>query len=457
MNVPYEGDNPLVRADFPHGFVPGYGSGLAFKERAANGDLLFYCLTDRGPNGEGPNVPNPGGEGKMGSKLFPAPSFAPSIGVLRVSPGGASLESSMPIKTSSDESASGLPLPHGSLGSSAEIPVSDDLRFNPGGTVVFQANGIDSEAIAFDAKRNALWVADEYGPFLLKIDPATGIIEQRYGPGSGLPKVLALRRANRGMEGMTIDPASDRLHAFLQSPLSDGKAPYAPTGETEKVERYARFLRWIEFDPSAGKTQRMLAYPLDSADYADGHTGNAKLGDLVALGDGKFVVIEQGEGPHGAMVNQLMLVEIGDASDISDEQYNPGTSDLEKSSMCGEPVKRANWAAVTPLKKSLLLNLNSLGWVAEKAEGLALVDAHTLAITNDNDFGLKTRLYDASGVEINHADVTEIDVDEKGEIVAGAAATDTIRIAPGAGHERPLTLWLLSFKQPLASFGREPN
>jgi hypothetical protein len=153
------------------------------------------------------------------------------------------------------------------------------------------------------------------------------------------------------------------------------------------------------------------------------------------------------------MLNNLMLVEIGDASDISAEQFNPGTSDLEQSSMGGESVKGADWTAVKPMKKTVLLKLNSIGWVAEKAEGLALVDAHTLAITNDNDFGLKARLYDACDGEIENADMAEIDVDEDGKIIAGAAASDTIRIARGDGHERPLTLWLLGFKQPLASFG----
>jgi hypothetical protein len=49
---------------------------------------------------------------------------------------------------------------------------------------------------------------------------------------------------------------------------------------------------------------------LNGADYADGRTGNAKLGDMVALGNGKFIVIEQGAAPGGKVFNKLMLVEI---------------------------------------------------------------------------------------------------------------------------------------------------
>lgn len=451
--VSYEGSDPLVAAAFPEGFLPAYGSGLAFKGKAADGALEFYCLTDRGPNGDGPDVPSPAGQGTSSSKIFPAPGFSPSIGLLRASQEGAVLVSRQAIMIAPDLPASGLPLPPGHDGESDEVPLSDTLQSGAGSRDMFSVNGIDSEAIAWDARRKVLWISDEYGPFLLKVNPDTGLIEQRFGPGNGLPEMLGQRRANRGMEGMTIDPASDRVHAYLQSPVSDGETHYAVTGNEEKVERYARFLRWIEFDPATGKTVRTLAYPLDSAEYARGRTGNAKLGDLVALGDGKFVVIEQGKGPHGAMLNNLVLVEIGEASDISGEEFNPASSDLEQSSMRGPAVNGADWSAVTPLKKTLLLNLNGIGWVAEKAEGLALVDDCTLAMTNDNDFGLKTRLYDKAGTGIEDADITEIDVDAGGNIIAGAAATDTIRIAQGDAHERELTFWLLRFEKPLASYG----
>jgi hypothetical protein len=443
-NVPYEGSRPEVRAAFPHGFPPSYGSGIAFKGKAPDGALEFYCLTDRGPNGDGPNLPHP--DGSVGSKLFPAPTFTPSIGQLRVDEDSAVLVSSMPIRTPDGQAASGLPIPQGALGNSGEIPVFDEMRFDASGKAVFHAGGIDSEAIAFDAAAGALWVTDEYGPFLLKIDPSTGVVHERYGPGAGLPAVLAKRRPNRGMEGMTLDASSGLIHAFLQSPLSDGLAWYQTTGREEKIERHARFLRWLVFDPARAETRAMLAYPLDSAAFAHGRTGNAKLGDVAALGDGRFVVIEQGEGADGQMFNHLVMVDTNGATDIA-----AFGTDLERSSMRGEPVNGADWSRVTPLRKTMLLNLNRIGWVAEKAEGLALVDACTLAMTNDNDFGMKTRMFDAAGAELAHIDVTEVQVDAHGAIVDGAAADDVIRVAPVAQEERALTLWLLRFSQPLAS------
>jgi hypothetical protein len=454
--IPYEGTNAKVKEDFPLGFLPSYGSSIAFKGTSANGELEFYGLTDRGPNGDGPNLPALSGSGTTGAKIFPSPSFAPAFGVITIGKSGAVLTSSTPIKASATVKTSGLAIPPGTLGNSAELPVFEAIKYDANSKATFDANGLDTEAIVVDKKRNVLWVSDEYGPFIVKIDPATGIILNKYAPGSGLPDIFAKRRANRGMEGLALDTTTDKLHGFLQSPLSDGSAAYTVTGKNEQVERFARFTRWTEFDPTTGKAGKMYAYPLDPADYQDGRTGNAKLGDVVALGNGKFIVIEQGAGPSGKVFNKLMLIEIGAATDISAAAFNATTSDLEKSSMGGVAVNGADWKAVTTLKKTLLLDLNAIGWLAEKAEGLTMVDGNTLALANDNDFGMKTKVFDANGKAIEEADVTKCNVDANGAIITSAAAgcnaANSIRVARGTDQERPSRLWLIKFAKALTSF-----
>ena len=454
--IPYEGGNAKVKEDFPLGFLPSYGSSIAFKGIAANGDLEFYGLTDRGPNGDGPNLPSLSGTGVTGAKIFPSPSFTPAFGLITVGKSGAVLTASTPIKVSANVNASGLPVAPGSVGNSAELPVMDVMKYDAASKATFNAGGLDSEAIVVDKKRNVLWVSDEYGPFIVKIDPATGIILNKYAPGSGLPEIFLKRRANRGMEGMALDTTTDKLHAFLQSPLSDGNATYSVTGKSEAVERFARFTRWVEFDPSTGTSGKMYAYPLDAADYQDGRTGNAKLGDVVALGNGKFIVIEQGAAPGGKVFNKLMLVEIGAATDIAAAAFNVTTSDLEKSSMGGAAVNGADWKSVVALKKTQLLDLNAIGWLAEKAEGLTIVDGNTLALVNDNDFGLKTKVYNAAGVAVDDADVTKCNVDANGVIItssaAGCNAANTIRVARGDDRERPSRLWLIKFSKALTAF-----
>ncbi|MEN9867041.1 MAG: hypothetical protein RL748_2631 [Pseudomonadota bacterium] len=458
--VPYEGSVAAIRADFPNGFLPAYGSGLSFKGKTADGTLEFYGITDRGPNADGPKVGNdvitPGASGSSDAKFFPAPSFTPSIGVITVGTGGAVLKSSMPIRFAADIKGTGLPLPFGKTGASGEVPLTDAAKFEAGSKTVFSDYGIDTESIVLDTARGVFWVSDEYGPFILKIDVNTGIVLKKYQPGSGaadLPAVLAKRRANRGMEGLTLDVASGKVHGFIQSPLDDGKAsfkvPGATTATSESIKDYAKFNRWIEFDPQTEKS-RLFAYPLDASQYASGKTGGAKLGDMVSLGGGKFIVIEQGAGTDGKVFNHLMLVQVpAEATDIA-----AMNSDLEKSSMTGAAINGVNYQDVVTLKKTLLLDLNAAGWMAEKAEGLALVDESTLALINDNDFGVRTVVQDGNGKDVAGADITKCTVDAKGAIKAssstGCAAGNTARAARGLDTERPNRLWLLKFDKKLA-------
>lgn len=461
--VPYEGSVAAVKADFPNGFLPSYGSGLTFKGIAADGSLEFYGITDRGPNGDGPKVPNSsvtaGASGTSDGKFFPAPSFTPSIGVISMGKQGAVLKSSMPIKFSATVNASGLSIATGKVGSSGEIPLTDAARFEANSKTIFSDYGIDTESIVLDKARNVLWVSDEYGPFILKIDISTGIVLKKYQPGTGaadLPAVLAKRRANRGMEGLSLEIASGKLNGFIQSPLDDGKASFIVPGATaasnESIKDYAKFTRWVEFDPTTEKT-KLYAYPLDGKMYASGKTGNAKLGDVVSLGNGKFIVIEQGAGTDGKAFNRLMLVQVpNDVTDIA-----ALNSDLEKSSMSGVAVNAANYANVVTLKKTLLFDLNAAGWLAEKAEGLALVDDNTLTLVNDDDFGLKTIVQTPNGSIVEGADITKCTVDTNGAIqttagASGCMAGNTARVARGADTERPNRLWLLKFSKKLGDF-----
>ncbi len=447
--VPYEGSNPLIKADFPNGFLPAYGSGMAFKGKAADGALEFYAITDRGPNGDGPTAPVPGGTGTNVSKVF-----APSYGVIRVGSNGAVLQSSTPLRLDAGKKLTGLP-PQSGVGSTGETPLTDAYVFDAAKSN-FDANGIDPESMVLDAKRNVLWTSDEYGPFIARINIATGVVEKRYKPGTGaadLPAVLSQRRANRGMEGLALDIASGKLHGYLQSPIDPkdgaGKSLKAtpPGGASTDVRHIAKFARWLEFDPTT-ETSKMYAYPIDGSVYDKDRTGNAKLGDLVSLGNGRFIVIEQGaRKSDGKVFNKLMLVEVpANATDIVGFDQN-----LEVSSITQAVAGTADYSAVITLKKTELLDLNALGWLAEKAEGLAWVDDHTLALVNDNDFGVATTLLDATGGKIAGS-MEDCTVDAAGAIVSGCPkATGGARLTRGSDLERPTRVWLIKFDQSLSA------
>ena len=88
---------------------------------------------------------------------------------------------------------------------------------------------------------------------------------------------------------------------------------------------------------------------------------------------------------------------------------------------------------------------------------MALVDDNTLALVNDDDFGLKTILQTSNGSIVEGADITKCTVDANGAIQTTASATgcvagNTARVARGADSERPNRLWLIKFTKKLSEF-----
>lgn len=384
------------------GITPSFGSGLAFHRLAPDGAIEFFALSDRGPNTDGPMAPHPSGR-LAESKIFPVPAFVPMVAQVRVSGAQAMVTGVTRLRMPGGDFASGLPRPPGSAGHSGEVPLSVALWMDPGAGVQYHPHGLDPEGIAFDPARQCLWIADDYGPFLLRVDAATGIIEKAYGPGTGLPQAFSRRAPNRGVEGLTLDPGSGLLYVAMQSPLvsEDGN----PDGSC---------IDYACFDPGSESTVAVHTYPLDPRQYKRARTREAKLGDFAALGDGRFVVIEQGKGADGKMFHHLVLAD-------------------------------------TAGSKQQLLDLDACGWRAEKAEGLCLVDPRTLAVCSDNDFGLRTALFDSEGNELDE-DVTECEVDTEGRFVGGSAGrVSCARVVPAAHADRHVELWLLTFDAPLTS------
>ena len=446
MNVPYEGTSAELKAAFPKGFPLAVGSAMALKSVNSDGSIDFYVLTDRGSNADGPNIAV--GGSTYGTKVFPAPGFAPTFGVLRLANGLATVTSITPMINEKGGKLTGLPLPVGTPGSSAEVALNEALVALTGDPM-----GLDPEGIVFDKVNGKLYISDEYGPFIIKVDAATGKIEERFAPAIAgstaskpvLPAVLNLRRANRGMEGLAMD-ATGELHGLVQSPL-DAKVT-VDDGTSVSVSKTALFLRWLVLNPATGTT-KTYAFPLSKTDWSKSDTGQAKMGDIAFVAPGKFLAIEQGVNAAGVLVNKIMLVEIpADATDI-----NALGAELEASSATAKAVKGVDWTKVVPLKRTLLLQLNDAGWLAEKAEGLTVVNGDTIALINDNDFGVTPALFDAKGVAVS-GDVTAC-LTENGKLVNNGTKVcpaAAVRVAPGSTSERPTRLYTFKFPKAIASY-----
>lgn len=405
---------------FPQGLPVGIGSGLVFNG-LEGGDLLLTTVTDRGPNADAPAV------GKQEAKIFANPAFVPLLMDIRVSGGKANATQARPIH---DESGaiSGLPLPGNLIGSTNEVALSDTLQ-----PLASDKRGLDTEGITPDGK-GGYWLCDEYGPFLIHID-SQGKILAKYGPtplpgeqavASGLPNIIKWRQPNRGFEGITRLP-DGRVLAAVQSTLDiDGKS-----------KNKAQFTRLVSFDPVTGKTA-MYGYPIDIASYKKAK--DAKIGDIVAVDNQHILLVEQGSDKDKQMMNKIYLVDLSQASDLT-------PFDGEGKALEFDDATQLAKRGVKLAQKREVVDLRKLGWQQEKVEGLALIDNRTLAVINDNDFGLQAKLVNA---EPDGKKITDYQLDQQGKLsLDGKPVKTTIELRPLEQPESLSELWVLTLGQPL--------
>lgn len=345
----------------------GYGSAVATDP---NDPTVFYLMTDRGPNVAGTTV--------AGSIILGKSDFTPAIGKFRLKDGKLVLEQVIELKNAAGGKLNGLPNPIGA-GNTGEIPY--DLN---GNVLPTSEDGIDSEGLV-RASDGSFWVSDEYGPHIVHFD-ATGRTIERINPfGSGtggrkIPLVFARRRANRGMEGLTITPDGKTLVGLMQSPMYN---PSKPAVANSLV------LRILTFDIATGTTKQ-YAYLMDNITL----TG---CSEILALNATNFLTIER-DGLYGgaptnpATFKKIFKIDISGATDISDAA-NTASGKL----FGGKTVEELNdqagllGAGITPVTKTLVIDLlKDLPSVYphDKAEGIALLPGNILAVSNDDDFGV---------------------------------------------------------------------
>ncbi|WAC15224.1 esterase-like activity of phytase family protein [Dyadobacter pollutisoli] len=344
----------------------GFGSSIV---QDPNDHAAFYLLTDRGPNIDG-SVAN--------SKVFASPGFVPQIGKFRLIGDQLVLEKTILLKNENGNNLTGLPNPAG-FGSSGETAL--DVM---GNTLPNSVDGIDSEGLAMAAD-GTFWVSDEYGPHLVHFD-ATGKTIERINPfgngkgGRKIPLVFAKRRPNRGMEGLTITPDGKTLVGIMQFPLYNPSSP-AITGSL--------VTRILAYDIATGESKQYV-YLIDKANLQ----ANS---EIAAISNTTFLVLERdGEYATNAnkstVIKKVYKIDLSAATDISD----PANTENGKlfGGLTVEQLKDASTLSangITPVTKTLVADLMtdipSL-YPHDKAEGIAIINSTTIAIANDDDFGV---------------------------------------------------------------------
>jgi 3-phytase len=344
----------------------GFGSGM---DPHPSAEGYFYLLTGRGPNFDGANA---------GEKVFPVADFSPHIGLFRLQGDSLQKVRTTHLKRTDGTPITGLPNPAG-FGGTGETPLDLD-----GNVLDFDEEGLDPEGIVA-LRDGTFWLSDEYGPHILHVAADGSTIERinPFGSGTGgrsLPKVLANRRANRGMEGLTITPDGRRLVGIMQSALDN------PFDDRSSIRRNSRVTRIVTLDIETGETHQYI-YLQEALDLSNS--------EIKALSDTRFLVLERdglfGGNPDApAQYKNIFRIDISKATDVSDPADSDNGLLVDGKTLEQLTEEELYAAGIFPVRKKPAFDmLESIsGYAHDKPEGLALVKGNLLAIVNDDDFAI---------------------------------------------------------------------
>lgn len=355
-------DALLAEVPLPGGLLRasvGLGSGLATRQGDPPGRVWAVC--DRGPNLKPRQAVERYGLEAVrpllaveGAKILPLAGFTPAIHQLQVESDAVRLISARPLVAADGTPLNGLPLPGGP---EAAMEPAFGPDGQPLGTSLL---GVDTEAVAALAD-GGFWVAEEYGPSLLRVTADGRVTARCYPAGAEtawatpayavngiLPADAARRRLNRGFEALALSGDETRLFALLQSPIA---------GETA-----ARIWTLDAADATPLAEHHYLFDPPESflRDASDGPVGpgDLKIGDARWLADDRLLVLER-----ISRTSKLYIARLGADGSVD---------------------------------KTLLLTTDDHPEVCADLEGVALLSDRELLLVNDNDFGIEgaaTRFY----------------------------------------------------------------
>ena len=210
-----------------------------------------------------------------------------------------------------------------------------------------------------------------------------------------MPKLYGLKRKlNRGFEGIGLSPNEKTLYIALQSPLAN---PDTAIGND------SRNTRILAFDVVSEKVVAEYVYRFqftgpgnndDEFDVLDesgvplpDNAGRArprdmKISALAILDEHRMLVLERTD-----LRAKVYRVDLRKATSILgtvwDDVSKPAPS-LE--ALNADGALELN--GITPLPKSFVVTFDSTQGFPQKIEGLTVLDGKTIAIANDNDFGV---------------------------------------------------------------------
>ncbi len=331
----------------------------------------YLGVTDRGPNFTvGAN------------RFFPLPQYTPTIVLYQAKSSRLSIEATLPVVGQSGVGITGIP----------NSATEDSVPFlSPDNPLPFNPSGMDVEDI-HTLPGGGFVLVEEYGPSVVIVDD-NGVVQRRYTPAGKtfagadypvrdvLPAVLRNRRANRGFECVPISPDGRTAYVVTQSPMGATTA-----GGPYRESRVVRILRLDLSDPlNLQVTGQFVMRMSPATEYPAGNAQRdlklsagtwvshdvlllVELNDVVGIGGVRLLLVDL----HGASnVHGLPAADTLDFEDV-----NKGPESLG--------VVPASTRVIYQQFETDAVRLLPSG----KLEGITILNANQVAISNDNDFGV---------------------------------------------------------------------
>lgn len=346
---------------------------------------VIWTVGDRGPNltcgdfRSAAQMELPACRETKNARIFLTPSYAPSIyRVLLTDNGTFRITDVITLKDREGIPLSGLPNPLSNA--TSETPL--DGRGKP---LERDVHGIDAEGV-IRLTDGSFWIADENAPSIVHVSMDGRIITRHVPPGTetdyagarydvvgSLPAILARRQLNRGIESLAVSRDERFLYFIMQSPLANPDVAAFRTSRNVRLFKIERTSMQI-----VGEYVYVLDEPKTFRRDPSNDQADVRISEMVSIGPDRLIVLERTEA-----TTKLYEINLAEATDINGSPWD----DPRTEPSLEQQVHLAD-TKIVPVAKTLRFDTADFPKIAGKTEGIALLADGTLALINDDDFGI---------------------------------------------------------------------
>ncbi|CAN7275251.1 esterase-like activity of phytase family protein [Paenibacillus sp. LjRoot153] len=378
----FTGKYELKAPNLAEGIKMGVGSSLT--HLPGDPDNVFYTTADRGPNGQ-PTI-----NGKT-VRTFPLPDYTPTIYKIEVSKGEINILDKFPLKLSGTDPVSGK----ATITGLPNIKGRDEEPYDAKGEKVlaYDPYGLDIEGLAYNPKDDTFWISDEYGPSIVHVKRDGTIIERIVPKGwssqvaaslvpsrETLPEMYNKLRQNRGAEAVGITPDGKYMFMAMQNALRN----------PDKAMDNSRQVRIIKFELATLNPIAEFVYVLEDAkQFKELTQGDIVISDMVVVNENTLLIDERDKfSGDKAQLKRIYAIDLSTATNIIGKYDTTAAAGKTIEQMTTADLKASG---ILPTTKRTVLDAVAFKFPYEKIEGVSLINGDTLAITNDNDFGIDSK------------------------------------------------------------------